>query len=86
MTQARQQLQALWTPTVEAVMGCEMKIDDALTEEYAWGWVFYFIPRLPDQCERPFTRRAYAFHRQSGDSIPIGTKGLEDALRHLQPQ
>jgi hypothetical protein len=85
-SEARQRLQALWTPAVETNMGCEMYIDDALTEEHSWGWVFYFVPRQPEQCQRPYKRRAFAFHRVSGDSIPVGTKGLEGALLHLRPQ
>jgi hypothetical protein len=84
--EAKQQLQRLWTPTVQAVMGCEMQIEDTLTEEHPWGWVFYFVPRHSDQCQQPYKRRAYAFHRESGDSIPVGTKGIEDALRHLRAQ
>jgi hypothetical protein len=83
ITEAKRRLQDLWKYTVERIMSCEMHVDDSLTEEYPWGWVFYFVPKCPDQCPHPYKRRAYAYDLETGDSIPVGTKGLEQALRHL---
>jgi len=78
--EAKIKVQEHWKTIAENQLGYEIVMDDSLTREYPWGWHFFFVavdpsaPRLVDQ---------YAFDRLTGDSVPVGSKGLGNALDYL---
>lgn len=80
---AREKCLRIWTPPVARNFGCGVKIDDSLTQEFDWGWVFYLVPQNPEECRKEHQRAAIAFHGASGNSIPVGTKGLPSALEYF---
>ncbi len=83
LDQAKEQIKKHWHEIVEKALGRAVCIDDSLTREYPWGWVFYFVPleTLPEY--HVVTERAYAYDRVTGESIPVGTKGLKHAVHIL---
>jgi hypothetical protein len=81
---AKQRVLSLWKEVVDASLGCEVDIDDKLTKTYRWGWVFYLVPRQPEQCSRKYQLSAFAFYLPTGETMPVGTKGLEHALKVLR--
>lgn len=72
-----------WLPITELSFGCPAEIDESLTAEFEWGWVFYLVPLDPDACQQVYKRDRYAFDRTTGISVPVGTKGLDQALDYL---
>lgn len=76
--------QAVWARWSEAINqdGCAMRIEPSLTEEYVWGWVVYVGPERRAELKRSWLYEKYACDH-SGRSTPVGTKGLEFALKAL---
>jgi hypothetical protein len=70
-----------WLNIVEDSMGCEMRLDPSLTEEYPWGWRVCLIPMRPGECLQLFELQEFACRRIIGDSTPVGTKGLAHVLQ-----
>jgi len=64
-------------------LGCPARLDDALTEEYEWGWSFTFVPVDPSECQLAYKRRRYAVDRVTGIATPVGNKGVEEAFNYL---
>jgi hypothetical protein len=78
--EAEQLVWADWGDIAQEDMGCELRIEPTLTEEYEWGWVIYLAAVRPEECRHQYPYDRYACERREGKSIPVGTKGLEDAL------
>jgi hypothetical protein len=78
--EARRRIVERWHEIVEKGVCHSVRIDDALTTEYPWGWVFYFVGA--DAQSRPM-EEAYARDRLTGQSYPVGIKGLEHSLNIL---
>jgi hypothetical protein len=72
-----------WLLATERIFGCPAEIDESLTEEFEWGWVFYLVPPDPDACKQVYKRARFACDRTNGISVPVGTKGLEQAVHQL---
>ena len=84
LTEAR--IEAMrWASTAERGLGCAVTLDESLTENFEWGWVFCFVPVDPTSCTFQYKRRRYAVHR-SKLSTPVGTKGVEEALKYFAAQ
>ena len=82
--EAQRRVSTIWLPGAEIYFGCPAELDESLTEEYAWGWVFYLVPSTPEACKLDYKRCRIAYHRTTGRSIPVGTKGIEAALYHIE--
>jgi hypothetical protein len=80
---AKHRVETQWMAAVQSGMGCPVLIDDSLTEEHPWGWVFYFVASEPDKCKKRYHKVEIAYYRATGNSIPVGTKGLENALQWI---
>jgi hypothetical protein len=65
-------------------MGCEMQVEPALTEEYEWGWLVFLRAVRPEECRLEYPYRRYAIGGREGWSVPVGTKGLNEALLYLR--
>ncbi len=59
------------------------QLDDNLTEEYDWGWLFVFVPTESDRHGQFFRRAKYDIDRVTGNMTPVGKKGVPEALRDL---
>jgi hypothetical protein len=68
-------------PSARAILGCAVRLDPVLTEEFAWGWVAYLVPQEPGDCARRYDRVGFACERGHGRVEVVGTKGLADARR-----
>lgn len=83
---AADNLESNWREGVALCMKCPVRIDRSLTEEYPWGWVFYFVP------EKGFEQTAIkdtfptAFERDTGKAVIVGKKGVNFAIRHFAMQ
>ncbi len=80
---ARVRVLALWHVPCSRLLKCESKIDDPLTEEFYWGWVFHFTPSNAGEVSTDEKPILVACLRDTGDSIVVGTKGVADALDYL---
>lgn len=72
-----------WHSISEQALKCRMRIDDALTEEYDWGWMFTLVPVDPVPSSQPSARDRYAIDNVTGISTPVGFKGVPEAVRYL---
>jgi hypothetical protein len=69
-----------WRSASERDMGCAMQPAPELTEEHEWGWVVFLAPVRLDECRQLYPYARFACERRGGRSLPVGTKGLEQAL------
>jgi hypothetical protein len=69
-----------WRDIIEEEVGHAVQIDDALTVEHSWGWVFCFVSVSQ---QPPKQKEAYVCDRLTGESCPIGTKSIENAVQIL---
>ncbi len=51
-----------------------------MTEEYEWGWVVFLGPVRREELRRQYPYDRFACEQRTGQSVPVGTKGLEQAL------
>jgi hypothetical protein len=72
-----------WKDSVQRRMGCPVFMDNSLTEQYSWGWIFYFVASEPEKCQTQFHKEGYACDRETGISLPVATKGLEFTLSEI---
>jgi hypothetical protein len=70
----------VWGGISERDMGCAMRLAAELTEEYVWGWIIALAPVNAEECRRTRRLDRFACERRQGRSLPIGTKGLHQAL------
>jgi len=80
VSDAKLKVDQTWHVIVERSVGYSVYIDDERTTEYPWGWVFYFVATNVSASRRA---DAYAIDRLSGNSLPVGTKGLGHCLELL---
>jgi hypothetical protein len=80
---AEHQVWERWREVAEHCMGCAMRVEPSLTEEYEWGWVVYLAPVWREECRRNYPYDRYACERQEGRSTPVGTKGVKEAIVRL---
>jgi hypothetical protein len=83
LNDAKTETVRIWLSASQRGLGCSVVIDDSRTEEHDWGWVFWFVPENPELCQQAWPFARYAFDQHSGHSVPVGTKGLEGAIAHL---
>jgi hypothetical protein len=81
---ARQRVEEFWQPSTERYFGCPAEIDDSLTEEYEWGWAFCFVPTATETGTGVYPQAQVAIDKRTGHSTPVGTKGIEEAVHHLE--
>jgi hypothetical protein len=82
--EAERRVWEFWSHVAQRTMGCEMRVESELTEEYEWGWMVFLAPVRPEDCRHSYPFCRYAIDRREGDSTPVGTKGLTEALIHLK--
>ena len=75
---------AEWLPVTEKAFKCPVRLDDSLTEEYDWGWVFHIVASDKPLHSDSRLRDRYAIDRITGYSCPIGTKGIEQAIIYIK--
>lgn len=63
-------------------LGCAVRVEPSMTEEFGWGFVVCLVPARWDECRRPCKVDRYAITR-AGKTYPVGTKGLGHALNRL---
>ena len=80
MQEAKAIIENGWGPIVHKHATCATAIDDSGTIEYEWGWVFKYAPIDKDD---DYPADEYAIDRTTGYSIPVGTKGIENAIQIL---
>jgi hypothetical protein len=81
--QAKAKVLALWGHSAESRLGGPVHVNDSLTEEYSWGWVLHLTLTDPAAVPLDNKRALYAVARETGDSTPVGTKGLREAIEDL---
>jgi hypothetical protein len=81
-TKARERVREIWLRPTERSLDCAAEIDDSLTEEYDWGWVFNFVPLSSDASPRPWPR-GVAIDRGTGHTAPVGPKGVAEAVYRI---
>ena len=83
--EAQKQILSEWLPIVEKHFQCTARLDESLTDVYEWGWVFHIIAGSPKTVkEKAYHTRQYAIDRVTGYSIPVGTKGIMDAIYYIK--
>jgi hypothetical protein len=72
-----------WGHSAERRLGGKVCADESLTEEFHRGWVVHLVPT--DIAAKSTTTKLarYAVDRLSGQSTPVGTKGIQEAVRDL---
>lgn len=60
-----------------------MRLASELTEEYVWGWDVSLAPVRPEESRRARPLDRYDCERGSGRRLPVGAKGLHQALSLL---
>lgn len=78
---AYEDVNARWRPLFEEDFG-PLKIDESLTERHPWGWVIYLVKETEDGIKTPKARCLY--DRISGNSLPVGSRGLKSMILTLQ--
>jgi hypothetical protein len=75
-----------WSRVVEYSEGAPHAVAPTLTKEFDWGWIVHLVPTVPVRRgpdEYPYNGCEIACDRTNGNSTPVGTKGLHDALSYL---
>jgi len=72
-----------WLLRSEEDLGTPPEIIDDESQEYPWGWVFFWAPA--DQSKVPPERLEWGFmpimvNRKTGRAFPVGTVGVTGAL------
>lgn len=83
LEEAQRRFSDRYLQVAERVLGCPVKIEGSYTREYEWGWLFMFVAIDPKACQRDYPHVQYAYDRCTGLGFPVGTKGLDFAVRTL---
>lgn len=59
----------------ESWLGCAASIEDGLTEEYLWGWIFVFVAKNPAESKLRYPSIRFLYHRPTGIVSHIGPIG-----------
>jgi hypothetical protein len=78
--EAKSRVDEHWRRVIEQQDGHAVQIDDTLTVEHSWGWLFCFVPVEP---QLPKAKEEFALDRLTGESCPVGTKGIDHAVHIL---
>jgi hypothetical protein len=82
--EARAAVERDWLPLDARAFGGSLRVDDARTAEYEWGWAFVGVPVDPGQCRLPVPEQGYAVDRTNGYSVPVVSSGVDGASRLLR--
>ena len=82
--EAKVGVENLWGAAASETAGCPVSIDDRLTEEHPWGWIFYFVDQESMGLDARKLKKEYACDGETGVSLPIGTKGLPHVLQWIE--
>ena len=83
LEQAVATVEELWISLIDHSGGRKFTLDSSLTEEHAWGWVLVFSPDSSDGRIGNQFKHRYVVHRLTGNSLPVGTKGVSMAIRNF---
>ncbi len=73
-----------WGRIAEERLGCPVVLKPEDTETHDWGWVIQLRVMNPDVCSRRVKFSSYAVHCDTGESFPVGSKGLPPALAYFE--
>lgn len=82
--EAKSRCQERWLPSFSRVYKCGMRLDDSATQEFPWGWLFTIVPMPGEKVTHSSQSYELVFLRDTGRSMPVGFKGLRDALARLK--
>jgi hypothetical protein len=83
---AKQLITEQWLPACEEDLETPAMLLEDKTEEFEWGWTFYWQPVDPSQVPKDRAKWGYLpilVDRTNGNVCPVGTAGLKVAILHL---
>lgn len=70
-----------WIRVLEKRFGQKWAVNPGLSSAEEWGWVMALTPEGEDDATKA---RMYLVDRETGASIPMGTKGIQTATKKLK--
>ncbi len=82
--EAEDEIVRRWARIAEERLGCPVMLMPEATETHEWGWVIQLRVVNPDACSRRVKFSSYAVDRATGESFPVGSKGVPPALAYFE--